>query len=151
MSDTVLISSSPQYIPQYVPEYQSSGAVGVDLRADLQQPLELRPLERCLVGTGLRIALPDNLEAQVRPRSGLASRAGITVINAPGTIDPDYRGEIRVPIINLSNTAVTVSPGDRIAQMVIAPFVQARFHQVTTANLPRTDRGEGGFGSTGVH
>lgn len=151
MLEQVLISSAPQFIPFYVPEYQSSGAAGVDLRADLPDKITLQPLERQLIGTGLKIALPLHLEAQVRPRSGLASRSGITVINSPGTIDPDYRGEIRVPVVNLSSDAVTIAPGDRIAQMVIAPFVHADLIHVDESGLPLTTRGTGGFGSTGVH
>ncbi|WP_460056107.1 dUTP diphosphatase [Spirochaeta dissipatitropha] len=146
----IRISSDPKYIAAYTPEYHSISAAGADLRADIPDQLTLQPLQRQLIPTGIRIALPHSVEAQVRPRSGLAARSGITVINAPGTIDPDYRGEISVPVVNLSSEEVIISPGDRIAQMVIAPFIQASFQLSRTEELTDTDRGSGGFGSTGI-
>ena len=131
----------------YEPEYQSSGAAGADLRACIEGEITLAPGERTVVPTSVYIAIPSGYEGQVRPRSGLATRHGITVVNAPGTIDSDYRGEIRVALINLSDTAYSITPGERIAQLVIAPVVHARFgyHE----QLDVTERGEGGFGSTG--
>ncbi len=130
-----------------LPEYATELSAGVDLCASLPSPLTLQPLERALIPTGLRIALPEGYEAQVRPRSGLALRQGVTVLNSPGTIDADYRGEIGVILINLSAEPFTVADGDRIAQMVIARHERAEFVPVDT--LPETKRGEGGFGHTG--
>lgn len=132
-----------------LPAYESEGAAGMDLRAAApeDEPITLRPGERALVPTGLCIALPAGFEAQVRPRSGLAAKAGITCLNTPGTIDSDYRGEVKVILINLGPEDFIIRRGDRIAQMVIAPVVQARWREV--ANLDGTDRGESGFGSTG--
>ena len=123
-------------------------SAGADLRANISEPIVLQPMERKLIGTGLSIALPEGLEAQVRPRSGLALKHGITVLNTPGTIDADYRGEIGVILINMSNEAFTVNPGERIAQMVIAEHAQAIF--MPTDSLDETERGEGGFGHSGV-
>ena len=130
-----------------LPAYQTAGSAGVDLRAYLEAPLSLAPLERRAIPTGLHIALPEGYEAQIRARSGLAIRHGISLINAVGTIDSDYRGEIQVVLVNLSNEAYTISPGERIAQMIIAKYEQVTFELVT--ELDETGRGAGGFGSTG--
>ena len=119
----------------------------MDLRANIEQPLTLAPLQRCLVPTGLFIALPPGYEAQVRPRSGLALKHGLTVLNAPGTIDADYRGEIRVILVNLSDTPFTIEDGERIAQLVVARHEQAQWQPAET--LDETERGAGGFGHTG--
>lgn len=133
---------------QPLPFYATAQSAGMDLRANMDEPVTLKPLDRALVPTGLRIALPEGYEAQIRPRSGLALTRGITVINAPGTIDADYRGEIGVPIVNLSNDEYTINPGERIAQMIISKFEQVELIEVET--LDETERGEGGFGSTGT-
>lgn len=130
-----------------LPSYATADAAGMDLRANLAAPLTLQPLERTLVPTGLFIELPAGFEAQVRPRSGLAIKQGLTLLNTPGTIDADYRGEIKIIMINLSNEPQTIQHGDRIAQMVIAPFVQATLAEVP--ELSDTVRGVGGFGHTG--
>ena len=130
-----------------LPEYQTQQAAGVDLRANLEEEITLLPLQRHLVGTGLFIELPVNYEAQIRPRSGLAAIHGITVINSPGTIDSDYRGEIKICLVNLSNEPFTIKDGERIAQMVIARHETAQFVLVT--KLSETERGEGGHGHTG--
>lgn len=130
-----------------LPAYQTASAAGLDLRAELDAPVQLRPLERAVIGTGLYIELPEGYEAQVRPRSGLAAKLGVTVLNSPGTIDADYRGEIGVILVNLSNDAVTISPGDRVAQLVIARYERAEWVEVD--ELTETTRGAGGFGSTG--
>jgi len=130
-----------------LPAYQSDLAAGLDLLAAVERPLVLGPGERALVPTGLAMALPAGFEAQVRPRSGLAAKHGITVLNTPGTIDADYRGEVKVILINLGNEHFEINRGDRIAQMVIAPVLQARIQEVEV--LSETDRGAGGFGSTG--
>ncbi|MEM8853462.1 MAG: dUTP diphosphatase [Pseudomonadota bacterium] len=129
--------------------YASEGAAGLDLPAALDEdgPVTLAPLGRALIPTGVAIALPGGYEAQVRPRSGLAARHGVTVLNAPGTVDEDYRGEVKVALINLSDTPFVVRRGERIAQMVFAPVTRAVLHPVEA--LPETLRGEGGFGSTG--
>jgi len=132
-----------------LPRYETEGSAGMDLRAALGQPLELEPFGRALVPTGLQMAIAAGFEGQVRPRSGLASKLGLTVINAPGTIDSDYRGEVKVPLVNLSNEGVVIEPGMRIAQLVICPVVQIEWQQVE--NLTQTDREAGGFGSTGSH
>ncbi|MFP4426190.1 MAG: dUTP diphosphatase [Spirochaetaceae bacterium] len=132
---------------RYLPVYQSDLAAGADLFAAIEEPVELASLERALVPTGIRVELPPGYEAQIRPRSGLAAREGVTLLNTPGTIDADYRGEIKAILVNLSDSRVTITPGMRIAQMVIAPVSRARFEQVET--LAETVRGEGGFGSTG--
>ena len=131
-----------------LPAYQSAGAAGLDLTAAVDELVVVPPMGRVMVPTGLAIALPAGFEAQVRPRSGLAARHGVTVLNSPGTIDEDYRGEIKVILVNLGNEAFMISRGDRIAQMVIAPVTQARLVEVET--LDETARGAGGFGSTGV-
>lgn len=131
-----------------LPEYATPMSAGVDLRANLSAPLKLQPMQRCLVPTGLRIALPQGYEAQVRPRSGLALKRGITVHNAPGTIDADYRGEIGVILINLSQDSFVINDGERIAQLVVAAYEQAEFEPVES--LDQTERGEGGFGHSGM-
>ena len=131
-----------------LPEYATPMSAGLDLRANLDAPLKLQPMQRCLVPTGLRIALPQGCEAQVRPRSGLALKRGITVLNAPGTIDADYRGEIGVILINLSQDSFVINDGERIAQLVIAAYEQAEFEAVES--LDQTERGEGGFGHSGM-
>jgi len=131
-----------------LPHYETISSAGMDLKANLDEEIVLKPLERTIVKTGLFMALPSGYEAQVRPRSGLAIKNGISVLNAPGTIDADYRGEIGVILVNLSNTNFTIKDGDRIAQMVIAKYKQAHWIEVTT--LDETTRGKGGFGSTGV-
>ena len=133
--------------PYDLPAYATVSSAGLDLKAVLDQPISLQPLERKIIGTGLKIALPEGYEAQVRPRSGLAAKHGISVLNAPGTIDADYRGEIGVILVNLSNKAVEINPGERIAQLVVAQYTQVDWQRVTS--LDTTDRGEGGFGSTG--
>jgi dUTP pyrophosphatase len=130
-----------------LPAYATVDAAGLDLVAAIDAPITLASLERAAVATGLAIALPPGYEAQIRPRSGLAAKHGVTVVNAPGTIDADYRGEIKVLLINLSREPYTIAPGDRVAQMVVAPFTQATLVAVET--LEATARGEGGFGSTG--
>ena len=130
-----------------LPSYETAGAAGMDLRAAVDAPLSLQPGERALLPTGIAIALPEGFEAQVRPRSGLAVKHGITVLNSPGTIDSDYRGEIKVPLINHGDEAFLIQRGERIAQMVIAPVTRVSFEEVAT--LDETKRGAGGFGSTG--
>ncbi|MBO9153408.1 dUTP diphosphatase [Chitinophaga sp. GCM10012297] len=130
-----------------LPSYATADAAGMDLRANLEAAITLQPLERTLVPTGLFMELPAGFEAQVRPRSGLAIKQGLTLLNTPGTIDADYRGEIKIILINLSNEPQTIQHGDRIAQMVIAPFVQATLAEVP--ELSDTERGAGGFGHTG--
>jgi len=130
-----------------LPKYETSASAGMDLRANLDHPVELLPLERTLIPTGLFMELPIGFEAQVRPRSGLAAKHGITVLNTPGTIDADYRGEIKVILINLSNSGFTISDGDRIAQMIVSSHVQAQLEEVDV--LSETERGAGGFGHTG--
>jgi dUTP pyrophosphatase len=132
---------------ELVPVYKTAGAAGADLRADLSGEIVLKPGERKLVPTGIRIELPLDYEAQVRPRSGLAIRHGVTALNSPGTIDSDYRGEIKVILINLGDEDFKIEPGDRIAQLVVAPVVRARFKLMD--NLGVTGRSAGGFGSTG--
>lgn len=131
-----------------LPEYATPLSAGMDLRANLDAPVTLQPMERQLIPTGLRIALPEGFEAQIRPRSGLALKKGITLLNTPGTIDADYRGEIGVILANLSAEPFTVADGDRIAQMVIARYERAEWHAVT--ELDATERGEGGFGHSGI-
>ena len=133
---------------QPLPAYATHQIAGLDLRANLSEPIVLRPLERALVPTGLHIALPDGYEAQVRPRSGLALKHGITVLNTPGTIDADYRGELKVLLVNFSNDDFVVNDGERIAQMVVARYEQVQFETVSV--LDETERGEGGYGHTGV-
>lgn len=129
------------------PAYATIQSAGMDLKANIEEPVTIAPLQRVMVLTGLSIALPEGTEAQIRPRSGLAAKHGVTVLNSPGTIDADYRGEIKVILVNLSDTPFIVNPGERIAQMVIARYEHVEWDEVET--LDRTDRGEGGFGSTG--
>lgn len=131
-----------------LPHYETEASAGMDLRANIDEPVTLKPLERAIVKTGLFIELPIGYEAQVRPRSGLAAKKGITVLNAPGTIDADYRGEVGVILVNLSNADFIIENGERIAQMVIAKHERAEW--VTVDSLSDTARGQGGFGSTGV-
>ncbi len=131
-----------------LPSYETLSSAGMDLRASIQEPISLKPLERALVKTGLFIELPLGYEAQVRPRSGLALKKGITVLNSPGTVDADYRGEIGVILVNLSSEPFVIENGERIAQLVIAKHERAEWNEVTT--LSETERGAGGFGSTGV-
>lgn len=130
-----------------LPSYQTASSSGLDLRADLAEDVRLQPLERFAVPTGLAFELPEGLEGQVRPRSGLALNLGLTCLNSPGTIDADFRGEIKVILVNLSNHEVVIKRGERIAQLVIAPIVRATLEVVN--DLSPTHRGEGGFGSTG--
>ena len=132
---------------EVLPEYKTEGAAGMDLCAAIKEPVELKPLERTLIPTGLKIELEHGYEAQIRPRSGLSIKHGITLINCVGTIDEDYRGEVCIPIVNLSNEPYTIKPDERIAQMVIARYEQAKIEVVT--ELSKTERGAGGFGSTG--
>ena len=132
---------------KFVPEYKTEGAAGMDLCAAISEPITLKPLERKLIPTGLKIELEHGYEAQIRPRSGLSIKHGITLINCVGTVDEDYRGEVCVGLVNVSNEAYTIQPDERIAQMVIAKYEQAQIEVVT--ELSDTNRGEGGFGSTG--
>lgn len=134
------------YLP--LPAYETPSSAGMDIRAALTEPLVIHPGQRVLIPTGLQMALPHGFEAQIRPRSGLAIKNGITMLNSPGTIDADYRGEVKVIAINHGSEPFTVSHGDRIAQMVIAPIVQAQIVEVS--DLDETQRGSGGFGSTGI-
>jgi dUTP pyrophosphatase len=132
-----------------LPEYETLGAAGMDLKANISEPITLHPMERFLVPTGIHIQLPEGFEAQIRPRSGLAAKYGITVTNAPGTIDSDYTGEIKVSLINLSSDNFVIHPGERVAQMVIAKYDRIEWFEVST--LDKTERGDGGFGSTGMN
>ncbi len=132
-----------------LPQYESAMAAGMDIRCNITAPITLQPLERKLIPTGLFIELPQGYEAQIRPRSGMALKRGLTVLNTPGTIDADYRGEIGVILINLSNEPQTIEPGERICQMVIARHEQPQLVEVT--ELSTTDRGAGGFGHSGTH
>lgn len=132
---------------RHLPKYQTQGAAGMDLCAAINEPVTLKPLERTLIPTGIKIELEHGFEAQIRPRSGLSIKHGITLINCVGTIDEDYRGEVCVPVVNLSNESYTIQPDERIAQMIIARVEQAKIEVVT--ELTKTDRGAGGFGSTG--
>ncbi|MDM7461317.1 MAG: dUTP diphosphatase [bacterium] len=147
MTLRVRITQEPNATDLPLPSYQTDGSAGVDLYAAVEEPITLQPGERALVPTGIRIALPQGYEAQVRPRSGLAIRHGISLVNAPGTIDSDYRGEIQVILINLGQQPFTIQRGERIAQMVIAPVTRVEWEQV--GELPPTTRGDGGFGHTG--
>ncbi len=131
-----------------LPTYATAGSAGMDLRANLEKPIILQPLERYLVPTGIFIQLPEGYEAQIRPRSGLSIKKGITLVNAVGTIDSDYTGEIKLPIINLSNEPYAIEDGERLAQMVIARYEKITWQEVNI--LDETKRGEGGFGSTGT-
>jgi dUTP pyrophosphatase len=139
-----VINTSKHPLPQYATEF----SVGLDLRANIDEEVILKPMQRLLVPTGIFIELPDGYEAQIRPRSGLASKFGITIINAPATIDPDYRGELKVPLVNLSTEIFMLKPGERIAQMVLARFERIRWKPVEA--LSETARGAGGFGHTGL-
>lgn len=132
-----------------LPAYETPSSAGMDVRAKLDSPLTLQPMQRALIPTGLRIQLPHGYECQVRPRSGLALKHGISLVNTPGTIDADYRGEIGIIAINLSDTPYTISDGERIAQFVIKEYVRAEWQPVST--LDHTERGDGGFGHTGVN
>ena len=143
MIHVAVINESPYDLPAYA----TVSSAGLDLRAVLNHPLTLAPLERAIVGTGIKMALPQGYEAQVRSRSGLAAKQGISVLNAPGTIDADYRGEVGVILVNLSNQAVTIAPGERIAQLVVAAYAQVEWKPVDA--LEESARGAGGFGSTG--
>lgn len=129
------------------PAYATEMSAGMDLKANISEAVLLEPLQRAMIPTGIYLALPEGTEAQVRPRSGLAAKFGISVLNAPGTIDADYRGEVRVILVNLSNEPFTVNPGERIAQLVLARYERIEWDEVET--LDETCRGEGGFGSTG--
>ncbi|PKQ70190.1 MULTISPECIES: dUTP diphosphatase [Raineya] len=131
-----------------LPSYATDGSAGMDLRANLENPITLKPLERFLVPTGIFIQLPEGYEAQIRPRSGLSIKKGITLVNAVGTIDSDYTGEIKLPMINLSNEPYTIEDGERLAQMVVARYEKITWQEVSI--LDETERGEGGFGSTGT-
>lgn len=133
---------------QQLPAYATPQSAGMDLRANIEDPIIIKPLERKLIGTGLHIALPEGYEAQIRPRSGLALKHGLTVLNSPGTVDADYRGEVMVLLVNLSDKDFVVNDGERIAQMVIAKHEQGDFIEVEV--LDETERGEGGYGHTGV-
>ncbi len=144
MIEVAIINQSAFELPAYATE----GAAGLDVRANITEPIVLAPLERLLIPTGLFVAIPLGYEIQIRPRSGLAFKHGVTVLNTPGTIDADYRGEIKVLLVNLSNTSFTVEPGERIAQMVLAKHETLSWK--TTDVLPSTERGAGGFGSTGL-
>ena len=130
-----------------LPTYETEGSAGMDLRADIQEPVELKPLQRTLLGTSLFIELPEGHEAQIRPRSGMALKHGLTVLNSPGTIDADYRGEIKILLINLSDQNYTVQPGERIAQMIVSRHEKVSWKAVES--LTDTQRGEGGYGHTG--
>lgn len=144
----LLIKKLPHAADLPLPAYESTAAAGMDLRAANKEVIKLKPGERKLIPTGLQMAIPVGFEAQIRPRSGLAIREGITMLNAPGTIDADYRGEVKVIAINHGQETFTIEYGDRIAQMVIAPVTQ--FPVIEVTDLDSTERGEGGFGSTGV-
>ena len=130
------------------PFYATERSAGMDIKANIETPIALQPLQRAMVPTGLYIALPEGTEAQIRPRSGLAAKHGITVLNTPGTIDADYRGEIKVILVNLSNEEFTINPGERIAQMVVSRYEKVEWDSVEV--LDETERGTGGFGSTGT-
>ena len=143
MKEVYIINESPFELPSYA----TIDSAGVDLKAFLDKPLELKPLERKIIGTGIKLALPEGFEAQVRPRSGLAAKHGISILNSPGTIDSDYRGEIGVILVNLSNQTFTVNRGDRIAQLVLKKYEKINWKIIK--ELPKTNRGFGGFGSTG--
>ena len=130
-----------------LPKYETGGSAGMDVRANIKEPITLKSLERILVPTGLKVAIPEGYEIQVRPRSGLAIKHGITMLNTPGTVDSDYRGELKVIVVNLSNEAYTIEPNERIGQFVLNKIEQIEFIEVE--ELDSTERGEGGFGHTG--
>ncbi|MDO5664750.1 MAG: dUTP diphosphatase [Bacteroidia bacterium] len=140
-----IVSTSRHPLPEYATPYSA----GMDLRANIDEPITLKPLQRSLVSTGIYIQLPEGYEAQIRPRSGLAVKHGISIVNSPGTIDADYRGEIRVILVNLSNEDFIINDGERICQMVIAQHARVKWQQVD--DLDETERGAGGFGHTGKH
>jgi len=148
MSVTIAVSTLPHFGDLPLPAYESAGAAGMDIAAAIDSDIVIAPGERCAVPTGLAMAVPAGHEIQVRPRSGLALRHGVTVANAPGTIDSDYRGEVMVLLINLGDAPFTITRGMRVAQMVVAPVIQASV--AVARSLDTTDRGEGGFGSTGI-
>lgn len=131
-----------------LPQYETAYAAGLDMRADIKEDIVLKPLERALVPTGIYVEIPEGYEIQVRPRSGLAAKFGLTVLNSPGTIDPDYRGEVKVILANVSQDEYVLKPGERVAQMVVAKFERIEWEQVDV--LSDTDRGAGGFGHTGT-
>lgn len=131
-----------------LPQYETGQAAGLDVRANITESITLGPLERALVPTGLYVELPEGYEMQVRPRSGLAAKHGLSLVNSPGTVDPDYRGEIKVILVNLSNTPYELKPGERVAQLVVARFTRVEWESVKV--LGETERGAGGFGSTGT-
>ena len=143
MIDLPVINMSPYKLP----DYATSSSAGLDLRANIKKPLYLKPFQRILIPTGLKISLPDKFEGQIRPRSGLALKYGITVLNSPGTIDADYKGEVGVILINLSSERYEIKPGDRIAQMIISSFTNVNWKLVE--DIGKSERGESGFGSTG--
>jgi dUTP pyrophosphatase len=147
LSMTVKIKTWPHFKGE-LPKYQSAGASGFDIRAQLASPVVLQPMQRAMIPTGLTFEIPVGFEIQARPRSGLAAKQGLSVLNTPGTIDADYRGEVQIILVNLGESAVTINDQDRCAQLVIAPVIQAQFELVT--ELSSTERGSGGFGSTGV-
>lgn len=134
--------------PFEIPRYATPGASGMDLRANLSEAIALNSLERTLIPTGIRLEIPEGYEGQIRPRSGLALKQGLTCLNSPGTIDSDYRGEVNVLLVNLSSETRTIQPGDRIAQLVFCPVAKASLH--SSDQLEATERGEGGFGHTGI-
>jgi dUTP pyrophosphatase len=144
----IAVTRLPHNADLPLPAYETAQSAGMDLAAAIEEPITLTPGSRVMVPTGLAIALPDGYEAQVRPRSGLAARNGVTVLNTPGTIDADYRGEVKVILINLGDETFEIERGMRIAQMVVSPVTQAAFSEA--AELPETARGTGGFGSTGA-
>ncbi len=146
----ISIEREPSALDLPLPAYATHGSAGLDLRAALETDLILLPGERALVSTGIRIALPEDCEAQVRPRSGLALKHGLTLLNSPGTIDSDYRNTVGVILINLGQEPVTLRRGDRIAQLVVAPVLKVYWEEVSAKSLPQTKRGEGGFGSSGI-
>lgn len=146
----ISIEREPYALDLPLPAYATHGSAGLDLRAALESDLTLLPGERALVSTGIRIALPEDCEAQVRPRSGLALKHGLTLLNSPGTIDSDYRNTVGVILINLGQEPVTLRRGDRIAQLVVAPVLKVHWSEVSVKSLPQTKRGEGGFGSSGI-
>ena len=146
----ISIEREPYALDLPLPAYATHGSAGLDLRAALESDLTLLPGERALVSTGIRIALPEDCEAQVRPRSGLAIKHGLTLLNSPGTIDSDYRNTVGVILINLGQEPVTLRRGDRIAQLVVAPVLKVHWKEVSAKSLPQTKRGEDGFGSSGI-
>ena len=143
MTEVYIINESPFELPAYA----TVSSAGVDLKAFLDNPIDLKPLERKIIATGIKLALPEGYEAQIRPRSGLAAKHGISILNSPGTIDSDYRGEIGVILVNLSNQVFTINRGDRIAQLVLTKYEKINWKIIK--ELPETNRGIGGFGSTG--